>query len=116
MEHLRDRIKKHRPIAAAAIISLLFAGGGWLWAFLALRRTEQPLILHFNNLAGIDQVGSLRDLMPIGVFGVVLVILGSFIALELDERDWFLGKFAAAATLGFAVLIFIGFAAIVSVN
>ena len=44
------------------------------------------------------------------------VIVNFFLALELEARDWFLGKIVAAATLVLSVLIFIAFAAIISVN
>ncbi len=110
------KIDRHRPVAAAALASLLLSACGWVWSFFALRDTGQPLILHFNNLAGIDQVGGLSDLVPVGLFGLALTALGSVLALELEEKDWFLGKFTAAAVFGFAALIFIGFAAIISVN
>ena len=51
-----------------------------------------------------------------GFLGVAVVFMNFFLATDLEDRDWFLGKFTAAATLGFAALIFIGFAAIISVN
>ncbi len=107
---------RHRSVAAASFVSLLLVAGGWLWCYLVFRKTDQPLILHFNNLVGIDQVGGLGDLVPVGLFALVLTGLGSLLALELEEKDWFLGKFTAVAVFGFAALIFIGFAAIISVN
>ncbi len=110
------KIDRHRPVAAASLVSLFLVAGGWAWSYFALRGTDQPLILHFNNLAGIDQVGGLGELIPVGLFGLILTALGSILALELEEKDWFLGKFTAAAVFGFAALIFIGFAAIISVN
>ncbi len=90
--------------------------GGTIWVYFALRHIAPPLILHFNNLAGINQTGNLADLLEIGATGIVFVLVNFFIALELENRDAFGGKLLAAATLFLAILIFIGFAAIISAN
>lgn len=110
------RILRQRVLSAAfAVAGTLIAGGG-LWAYFALREVEQVLIIHFNNYARINQIGSLLDLSIIGMWGIVMVGVNFVLALELNEKDWFWGKFLAAATLFMAVLLFIAFAAIVSVN
>ena len=44
------------------------------------------------------------------------MLLNGMLAFALEERDRFLGKFVAAATLFLAGLIFIYFAAIIDVN
>ena len=116
MSMLFQKIDRHRPVAAGFLASLFLVAGGWLWTYFSFRNADQPLILHFNSLIGINQVGSLRDLVPVGAFSLAIVALNFFIALELEERDWFLGKFLAVGTFAFAALIFIGFAAIISVN
>jgi len=116
MSKWRDKVNRHRAVALSYLVSLLLIAGGWLWVWAVLRKSGQPLILHFNNLAGINQVGSLRDLVPIGVFSLALVIISFFIGLDLEEKDWFLGKLLAGATFTMSALIFIGFAAIISVN
>lgn len=97
-------------------LSLSLVAGGWLWAWLYLRKIEQTLILHFNSLSGINLVGGVRELAGFGILALVVVAVNFVLALALEERDWFLGKLLAAATLAFAALIFIGFAAIISVN
>ena len=98
------------------LLSFVLVLGGTIWSYFALRGIAQPLILHFNNLAGINQVGGVADLLQFGGTGIVFVLVNFFIALELEERDVFAGKLLAAAALFVSVLIFIGFAAIISVN
>lgn len=116
MKLLHESIRKHRLLTGAFAVSFSLAAGGWLWAWLALRKTEQTLILHFNNRAGINLVGKVGDLTGVGVLALVVVAVNFFLALALEDRGWFLGKLLATATLAFAALIFIGFAAIISVN
>jgi len=107
---------KFRIVSAAFALCFLFVAGGWLWAYIAFRNINQPLILHFNNYAGITRIGDLADLTYPGILGLVVIFINFLIAFNLEERDWFLGKLMAAATLSFSILIFIGFAAIISVN
>ncbi len=85
-------------------------------AYFALRDVSPPLIVHFNNALGINQIGGLKDLAAVAVFGLVALIFDFLLSLELDERDPFLGKLTAAVGLFLAILIFIGFSAIISVN
>lgn len=87
-----------------------------MWAYSALRDVQGPLIIHFNNFVGINQIGSLTVLLGVGAVGAVAVLINFFIALELEARDRFLGKLVVAATLLFSILLFISFAAIISVN
>jgi hypothetical protein len=113
---MMQRIRKFRFISSIFLTSLIFIFGGMVWAYFALRGVKTPLVLHFNNLAGINQIGSSADLLRFGGTAIVFIILDLFLALELETRDIFLGKLLAAAALFFSILIFIGFAAIISVN
>ncbi|MBI3589693.1 MAG: hypothetical protein HY093_04780 [Candidatus Liptonbacteria bacterium] len=98
------------------VVSLVFVLGGWLWAYLALRTISLPLIIHFSNISGINQVGYAWDLAKVGLFGILVVMVNFLIAYELELRDKFLAKLASAFTLFLSILIFIYFAAIISVN
>ncbi len=110
------KLTRYKIVNVAFGLCALFVLGGLLWAFAALRGISQPLIIHFTNYGGINQTGSLRDLANIGVLGSIIVFINFYIALRLEERDRFLGKFLAAGTLFISILIFIGFAAIIGVN
>jgi hypothetical protein len=106
---------KFRSTSLAFLTGFLLIVGGCLWAYAALHNVSGPLILHFND-TGINQIGSLWEILWIGITGIVMVIINFCIAIELEARDWFLGKLLAAETLLLGVLIFVGFAAIISVN
>jgi len=110
------KILKAKLLSAIFAASLGFVVGGSIWAYAMLRGVPGPIILHFNNISGISSIGSVFDLFLISITAAAMVIVNFFLALELEARDWFLGKIVAAATLVLSVLIFIAFAAIISVN
>jgi len=116
MNRLLRKFSEHRVIGALFLVSVLLVGGAMAWAYGAFRIVKGPLILHFDDLFGIDRIGGLGELLGMGVVGLVIVLTNFSIALVLDDRDWFLGKFLAAATVFLGILIFIGFAAIISAN
>lgn len=116
------KIIRARAVSAISLAAMCFAAGGWIWAYVALRHAAgtagqgTPLILHFNDLSGITAVGGIGTITFMGILGVAVVTLNSLVALELSGRDRFLAKLAAVATLVFAALLFVAFAAIISVN
>jgi hypothetical protein len=106
----------HKLVFILCGASLAFVLGGFLWACFALQGLRSPLLLHFAGLFGEVQVGGFGSVIGAGVLGLLVVLINSAVAVELDSRDAFLGKFTAALTLAFAVLLFIAAAAIISVN
>ena len=116
MSYLGKKILKHKGMSGFFGLALVFVAGGWIWAYAALHNVTGPLILHFNNFAGITQVGNIWDLFGVAILGIVIVKLNWLIAMELEERAPYLGKLMLAATLVISLLLFIGFAAIINVN
>jgi hypothetical protein len=111
------KIMGHRTVALLSVFSLCLVLAGMIWVYGTLRNYGSgPIILHFDDINGITQVGNATAFLGIGIFGIIAVLINGFLALALDERDAFLGKFLASMTLVFAILLFIGFAAIVGVN
>jgi len=98
------------------VVSLALVIGGWLWAYFTLREIELPLVIHFSNITGINQVGYSWDLAKVGIFGILVVVINFLISVELEKRDKFLGKLTSAFTLFLSILIFVYFMAIISVN
>lgn len=113
---LREEVPRRRLISAVFAASLALVGGGWMWAAYVLGGAHQPLILHFNDYVRINLTGGLSDLAGFGILSLVMILTNFLISIELEGRDWFLGKLIAFATAATAVLIFIGFAAIITVN
>ncbi|MEK7507823.1 MAG: hypothetical protein AAB602_01940 [Patescibacteria group bacterium] len=111
-----DKILKSKVLSAIFLASFGFVSAAVIWAYAATKNIDGLIVVHFNNSAGISQAGTFLDLFLIGITGAVMVVVNFILALELEARDFFLGKIVAAATLFFSILIFIAFATIISVN
>jgi hypothetical protein len=112
-----NRIVKHKLITGLFAAAFAFVLGGFGWALAALgARGGGPLILHFNDVSGITQLGGVGALWYAGIFAMIAVAINYVIALELGARDGVMGKTMAVITLAAAILLFIACAAILSVN
>ncbi|OGY98449.1 MAG: hypothetical protein A2855_00025 [Candidatus Liptonbacteria bacterium RIFCSPHIGHO2_01_FULL_57_28] len=97
-------------------LAAVFAAAGWLWAWFVLRTIDGPLILHFSDYTGINQIGGLAEIHGVGATGVVIVALNYFLARQLQAGEPRWAKLLAGTTLFLAVLLFAALAAIISVN
>lgn len=111
-----EKIFKYKIPNFAFFVSLASILGGWLWAFFALRKVTTPLIILFDSTTGINQVGYAADLTRVGIFGLLVVIVNFLISIELERRIPFWGRLTSFITIFLGILIFIYFAAIISVN
>lgn len=111
-----NKILRRRAVSAVFAISFVLVVSGFIWAYFSLRSLKTPFILHFSSLTGIDRIGTMQDVAAFGIFGMCLTIVNAAIGIALEPRDDFLAKVIALATLVMAVLLFILFAVIISVN
>jgi hypothetical protein len=111
-----EEIKKYKLVSGFLAASAVFVVAGFIWAFVALQRMNGPHILHFDELRGITAVGGAGVIIFAGIFGMAVVIINGFLAMALEKRSVLFGKLTAVLTLVFAILLFIAFAAIISVN
>lgn len=108
---------QHKFIFFFSLAALFFFTGGFLWALLALHGLHGgPLILHFNDMAGITAIGGWDMFFFMGILGMLIAVINAAIAFELEPRSRFLARFIAVLTLAFSVLLFFGFVAIIRVN
>ena len=111
-----EKIKRNKLVSGLIAASAAFILAGFAWAIASFDAAKGPFILHFNDLAGITSVGGMSIVVFAGAFGIVVVLINGCLAFEFAERNAFFGKLVAVLTLVFAVLLFIAFAAILSVN
>jgi len=111
-----EKIKRHRLISVLLILSLILVAGGFFWAWFSLGRTGSPIIVHFDDLYGITTTTGRGIIVFAGIFGLAMVLVNASLAFEFEERSSLFGKLTAILTLALAILLFIAFAAILSVN
>ncbi len=111
-----QKISRFKITSAAFLASLALVLSGWLWAYFSLSSLPPPYILRFVGNVGVTQLGDFWDLSAAGAVAVTAVLLNFILAFELETKAKFLAKLLTFSTLTFAALIFIGFAAIISVN
>ncbi|MEK9180596.1 MAG: hypothetical protein AAB897_04260 [Patescibacteria group bacterium] len=109
-------VLQYKIISTLFVLSFILVLGGALWAYFILSGSAAPLILHFNGLIGITQIGGAGRLLGVGIVGAIGVALNFVLAIELERREKIMGKLLAAGTLFLAFLLFLGFASIISVN
>lgn len=113
---LLTKLGERHSVALLFAVNGVLVVGGTAWAYFTLRNATTPLILHFSNAAGIDRIGTPEDLLRMGGLGLAIVAANALIALALAARDKFLAWLIALATLFLAILLFILFSVIISVN
>jgi hypothetical protein len=121
--HKRLHAIVHHPARVAggsAFIGCLAVLAGWIWAHTTLVPLGQPVIVTWSASEGIlrtvPEAELAWHLAGIGGTALLVVIVNGVLAVELERRDRIGGKFVALGTFAFAALIFIAFAAMISVN
>jgi hypothetical protein len=110
------KIKQYPWVSAMGGMALLLVLAGPIWLLIALAGSRTSLVVHFNDLQGITALGGSGTFIFMGIFGILVVLINVAFSFELESRHSFFGKVVAAGTLGFAILLFIACAAILSVN
>lgn len=109
-------ILSHRVFCGIFLLSAILVVGGFWWAYGALSPITQPLILHFNDHVGINQIGGIDALLRVGILGFLIVAINAFLAFSALKTDEVYGYIIGIATLFLSLLLFVGFAAIIRVN
>jgi hypothetical protein len=85
-------------------------------SYVKLAAIEEPLILHWSEYTGINQIGSFADLALLVSTGLIMWGVNCALAFTLDSRQALLGKIVALGTLFVSALLFLAFMAIIAVN
>lgn len=107
---------KYRINNLSLVFGFVLIFGGWLWAFLKLREVETPVVILYSNIKGVTRAGEVGEFLKVLVFGLLVILVNFFISAELEERSRFWARLSSFFTVILSVLIFIYFAAIISVN
>lgn len=109
-------------LARFSVVALLSLGGivlalvALVWAWVALHAVEGPIIISFASRLGILRVGNPIVLYGMAIIACMALIMNALLARALEGRNRFLAGFVAVATFFLGFLIFIAYAAIITVN
>ncbi|MBI4094297.1 MAG: hypothetical protein HY436_00640 [Candidatus Liptonbacteria bacterium] len=115
-ERVRTQLSRWEVLRWTFLAEGLLLLGAWGWAYAVLKDIEQPLIIHFSELQGINQIGGVGQVGIAASLGIVAIGVNFFLARELAARDVFLNRMLAAGTAFFAGLIFVAIVTIIRVN
>lgn len=110
------RFFRHKWNNLSLALGFILVFGGWLWAYLKLRVIEMPVVLLYNKVEGVKRAGEVGEFLKVLIFGLLVLVINFFISAELEERSRFWARLSSIFTVFLAALIFIYFAAIISVN
>ena len=113
-------MKKFKENKIIYILNLVAIGISLISFFMVLLNligmVNRPIVMHFDDINGITQMGAFNDIIFITITGIIVTIINFFIALEIRKKDVFLAKIISIASILFAVLLFIAFTAILTMN
>jgi len=107
---------KFKKISIILGSSLALGLIGFIWTIGALWNVSQSIVLHFNSYIGINHLGSLWQVVALGIFCLVILGINAVVAFALAERLSLWAEIIAWANIFFALLLFIAFQVIISVN
>jgi hypothetical protein len=77
---------------------------------------NRSLVVHFDDINGVTKMGNFTDIILIAVTGIIVTVLNFFISIEVEKKDKFLARIISIVSILFAVLLFIAFTAILTMN
>ncbi len=93
-EFLRDKIIK--PLL---ILSLILNLGLFLFFYFFIKRSDIPIVLHYNVDWGVDYFGEVKNIFILPIAGLIIFLLNSVLALRLWFKVKGLAYFLAVTSL-----------------
>ncbi|MDD5431062.1 MAG: hypothetical protein PHP03_02450 [Candidatus Pacebacteria bacterium] len=100
------------PFLAAGVFLVL----AFSVAYVNLADISGILIIHFDKFKGVDFFGTSGDIFNVIFVGALITLINSLLASMLYFRERFFSYILGFSSAFFAMLIFIGILAIISVN
>ncbi len=111
-----NALLRYRRLIAIFGVSVVLLAAAAAIAWVRLHAIREPLVLHYSPYTGINQIGSVVNLLGVAATGLVLVGVNALIAFALEDRERLWADLLALMTLFLSALLFIAFMAIISVN
>ncbi|MFH0712786.1 MAG: hypothetical protein V2A55_02975 [Candidatus Jorgensenbacteria bacterium] len=105
-----------KPLSIFTALSFLFLIIGLALVYFNITRLTSPIVLHFDNVLGIDFFGERNFLWFVWLTGLFVVIINFFLGKVLFYRERILSYLVFGTTLLFSLLTLVAISQIISLN
>ena len=105
-----------KPISIFTALSFLFIVIGLALVYFNITRLTSPIVLHFDNVLGMDFFGEKYALWFVWLTGVFTVVVNFFIGKTLFYRERVLSYLVFGTTSFFSFLNLVAISQIISLN
>ena len=110
-EFLKDTMVKLLMISA-----ILLNIGLFLFFYFFIKRSDIPIVLHYNIDWGVDYFGEVKNIFILPLIGLIIFLLNGVLALRLWFRMKSLAYFIAAITLISEIFLWLAGIALYIIN
>jgi len=109
-------IFKEKILTVFTALCLFFLIIGFLTVYFSIAKLTSPLILHFDNVLGIDFFGETQSLWFMWVTGLLVVLFNLFLGYYLFYRERALSYLLFGITALFSLFNFVAILQVISLN
>ncbi|MBI2446682.1 MAG: hypothetical protein HYV51_02560 [Parcubacteria group bacterium] len=107
---------KDNVIKSLLISSLVLNIGLFLFFYFFIKRSDIPIVLHYNVDWGVDYFGEVKNIFILPLAGLIIFLLNSILALRLWVRMKSLAYFLAAVILISEIFLWLAGIALYIIN
>ncbi len=107
---------KNNIIKSLLISSLILNLGLFLFFYFFIKRSDIPIVLHYNVDWGVDYFGEVKNIFILPIAGLVIFLLNGVLALRLWVRMKSLAYFLTAVSLISEVFLWLAGIALYIIN
>ncbi len=90
---------KKLPMSSLLGATLILHVAVWVWLAWYIRPQSGQIFLHYNVLFGVDLTGDWYEVFLLPLVGLVIIVLNTFLALLLYNKDRFASLVLLTTTL-----------------
>lgn len=107
---------KNNIIRSLLTLGLILNLGLFLFFYFFVKRSDIPIVLHYNVDWGVDYFGEVKTIFILPLAGLIIFMLNSILALQLWARMKSLSYFLTATSLISEVFLWLAGIALYTIN
>lgn len=107
---------RNNIIKSLLVSSLIFNIGLFLFFYFFIKRSDIPIVLHYNVDWGVDYFGEVKTIFTLPFVGLVIFLLNGILALRLWVRMKSLAYFLVSITLVSEIFLWLAGIALYIIN